>query len=454
MDEYALAWCKRLIGCRSVSADGTREISELCARELLEPAGIHAQVLASSEGPHQVNLFSLVKGSEPAGAPLVLNTHLDTVPPGDHSLWTQCGRDPFTARVADGRIYGLGAADTKLDFVAKALALISCGTPHRDVYLIATFGEERGLLGAKELAASGRLPRGALAYVGEASHLQVITAHKGLMAFELEIGFDPAPLAPNAVARIVFNGRAAHSSTPQLGRNAIREALATVTAHPNVEVRAINGGDAVNKVPAQCELLIAADTIGFPAGEPVASAPAHRIPSRALAALNQFIAALEDFADRAGPPEPDYAPPTMTCNAGMVSSTDRAITLRFELRPPPTLDLDVASTGAIAIVERLESDYPELRMAARRIRANPGFRGKLGGETVELAMAALARARLPLEQEVKAGCTEAGVYAAAGLEPVVFGPGPSTSVIHTANEYNFLDDVAGAMRFYGELLKL
>jgi acetylornithine deacetylase/succinyl-diaminopimelate desuccinylase-like protein len=78
----------------------------------------------------------------------------------------------------------------------------------------------------------------------------------------------------------------------------------------------------------------------------------------------------------------------------------------------------------------------------------------LAGETVELAMAALAAADLPLETGVKAGCTEAGVYASAGINPVVFGPGPSTGVIHAPNEYNLASEVEGAVRFYRELLQL
>jgi acetylornithine deacetylase/succinyl-diaminopimelate desuccinylase-like protein len=35
---------------------------------------------------------------------------------------------------------------------------------------------------------------------------------------------------------------------------------------------------------------------------------------------------------------------------------------------------------------------------------------------------------------------------------VVIGPGPSTGVIHAPNEYNFLSDVAAAVRFYRALL--
>jgi len=68
-------------------------------------------------------------------------------------------------------------------------------------------------------------------------------------------------------------------------------------------------------------------------------------------------------------------------------------------------------------------------------------------------MAALARAGLPLETDVKAGCTEAGVYATAGLRPVVIGPGPSVGVIHAPNEYNLLTQVEASVRFYSALLE-
>jgi acetylornithine deacetylase/succinyl-diaminopimelate desuccinylase-like protein len=54
----------------------------------------------------------------------------------------------------------------------------------------------------------------------------------------------------------------------------------------------------------------------------------------------------------------------------------------------------------------------------------------------------------------KAGCTEAGIYAAAGLEPIVIGPGPSTGVIHAPTEYTFLSDVEAAVRFYRALLEM
>jgi acetylornithine deacetylase/succinyl-diaminopimelate desuccinylase-like protein len=455
MDDNALAWCRRLVACRSVSNDGTRAIMEMCAREFLAPLGITAELLPSSNDREQVNLFAFIAGREAGSAPIVLNTHLDTVPPGDYSLWTECSGDPFNPTLKAGRIYGLGAADTKLDFAAKVLAL-AAGRPRRDVCLIATFGEERGLLGAREMAASGRLPRGALAYIGEASHLQVITAHKGLMAFELVVGFEPVHFRTQPLSRAVFSGRAAHSSTPRLGKNAIRDALEKWAANPAVPVLAINGGDAVNKVPARCELIIGGATPGFEGAaiEPLETTVSYRIPQDAMTAVARFVARLEQFADDNGPVEPDYAAPTLTCNAGVISSGEVSITLEFEMRPPPTLALQTVREGLSDMIERFKADFSGLTFIITEKRANPGFRSRLDGPTVELAMAALAKSGLPLDHGVKAGCTEAGVYADAGLEPIVFGPGPSTGVIHAPNEHNFVADVDGAIRFYTELLQL
>jgi acetylornithine deacetylase/succinyl-diaminopimelate desuccinylase-like protein len=455
-DPVIAALCKSLIAMPSVTRAGTRRIAEYCASEVLAPRGIQARLVASpNEGQDQVNLLALVAGTDRAATPLLLNTHLDTVPPGEPALWTECGGKPFEASINGDRIYGLGAADTKLDFLAKAIALAECGRPRRDVWLVGTFGEEHGLVGAKEFAASDMLPKNAIAMVGEPSHLKVITAHKGLMAFELSIYFDPVRVDRQFDARkIVFSGKAAHSSTPALGENAIVKALAAISSQSKLRLVSIDGGDAVNKVPARCEIVVAADTVAASDGstaEP-SGRSAHFIPRAAIEMLAQFTRALSEFADAIGPVEADYSAPTLTSNLGMVRTRDDAIVLEFEVRPPPSLPLGVVREGVDAIVQRLAQGVPALNLKLAEKRANPGFRSSDGSEAVELAMAALARAHLPLETGVKTGCTEAGVYAAAGIHPIVFGPGPSTGVIHAPNEYNLLSEVQAAIGFYRALL--
>jgi acetylornithine deacetylase/succinyl-diaminopimelate desuccinylase-like protein len=457
IDPAIVTMCKRLIAIPSVTGEGTQEIVEFCARELLAPYGIEGRRIASSkEGPEQVNLLAFIAGRNREATPLVLNTHLDTVPPGDPALWTECVGKPFEASIKGDRIYGLGAADTKLDFVAKAAALAQCGVPGRDVWLIGTFGEEHGLVGAKELAASGMLPRNAITMVGEPSHLQVITAHKGLMAYELAIEFIPTRIADEIEVRKTFHvGKAAHSSTPALGENAITKAMATISSKPSLQVVSIDGGDAVNKVPARCEVVVAAESaamLGAIHGEVIGRAT-HVISAQAISVVRQFIQALNHFAQSAGPAEPDYAAPTLTSNLGMINTRDNRIVIQFELRPPPSLALDVVRGGVNAIVHDLADGALNLKVKLTEKRANPGFRSSSGSEAVVLGMAALADANLPMENGVKAGCTEAGIYAAIGLQPIVFGPGPSTGVIHAPNEYNLLSEVEGAVRFYRALLQ-
>jgi acetylornithine deacetylase/succinyl-diaminopimelate desuccinylase-like protein len=451
-------WCRRLIACRSLTREGTRQIAELCAGDLLAPVGIEARLIPSpAEGDSQVNLVAAVRGEDPSLAPILLNTHLDTVPPGDNALWTKCGGDPFNATIDGDRIYGLGAADTKLDFVAKAAALAEVGRPRRNVWLVATFGEEHGLIGAKEIVAAGIVPRGALAFVGEPSMAEVVTAHKGIVFFHLELRFEPLALRqPVAARRAIFLGRSAHSSTPALGNNAILTALGAIADYPRPLVALISGGDAVNKVAARCELTVTGDVPELTAAaqiEPAAHPAQHVIPRAAIAALTAFISHLSDFANRNGPPEQGYASPTLTWNPGVIRSTDNSITLEFELRPPPSMSIDTVRAGVNQAAGTIAWLGEGVTVDLVERRANPGFRSPESSATVTLATAALAAAALPIKTAVKTGCTEAGIYAAAGLEPVVFGPGQSAGVIHAPNEYNLISQVEGATRFYRAILR-
>ena len=336
MDAALLDWCRRLIACRSVTAEGTRQIAELCAGEMLAPAGITARLMPSArEGGEQVNLVAAIRGRDPSQRPIVLNTHLDTVPPGAPELWTACGGDPFSARIDGDRIYGLGAADTKLDLAAKVFALSAVGAPRRDVYLVGTFGEEHGLAGAKEITEAAILPAGAMAFVGEPSRMEVVTAHKGLMMFELTLGFTPLRVdEPMQARRLTFAGKAAHSSTPALGVNAIEIALEAMAINLKHNLVAIVGGTAVNVVPARCDVVTATDlALDIPIGGAIESVVVNQpiaevVPFEVVTTMLRFTAALRSYADRGGGDEPDYAPPTLTCNPGVTAGSGAVLGVR------------------------------------------------------------------------------------------------------------------------------
>ena len=80
------------------------------------------------------------------------------------------------------------------------------------------------------------------------------------MVFELRLGFTPLRIdEPMQVRRLTFAGKAAHSSTPALGINAIEIALEAMAINLKLNLAAISGGTAVNVVPARCDVVVATD---------------------------------------------------------------------------------------------------------------------------------------------------------------------------------------------------
>jgi succinyl-diaminopimelate desuccinylase len=149
--------------------------------------------------PGRDNVVVHVPGVDRAAPPICLEAHMDTVD-------VEGMEDPFAPHVADGKLHGRGACDTKASLAAMMLAvkrlLRANASLPRGVVLVAAADEEYGQAGVRCLARSG-LPLGA-AIVGEPTGLRVIPAHKG-----------------QVYLRIATRGRAAHTSVPERGANAI-----------------------------------------------------------------------------------------------------------------------------------------------------------------------------------------------------------------------------------------
>ncbi len=71
------------------------------------------------EEPGRDNLVGVLKG-QGDGRSLILNGHIDTVPPGDPDTWKW--KDPWSGRIENENLYGLGSADMKGGVVAMAKA--------------------------------------------------------------------------------------------------------------------------------------------------------------------------------------------------------------------------------------------------------------------------------------------------------------------------------------------
>jgi len=110
-------------------------------QSILEREGI--PVTRYESGPGRSIIVARLKGTGPA-KPLMLLHHMDVVP-ADASRWA---RDPFSAEIADGKLWGRGSFDMKGPGVAHLYAFIALKRRNvplkRDVILMAVPDEEVG----------------------------------------------------------------------------------------------------------------------------------------------------------------------------------------------------------------------------------------------------------------------------------------------------------------------
>lgn len=224
-----------------------------------EDYGFRVERFEAADLEGKVNVVASI--GPPGTDGLVLTGHMDVVPT-EGQPWSS---DPFVVTSREGRLYGRGTADMKgfLAATLHALARIAPDSLRRELVLVWTHDEEVGCLGSGRLvgdlqAKGRRLPAACL--VGEPTDFRILRMHPGHVGMEVEI-----------------TGRAAHSSRPDLGVNAIEAAAEAVEivrgvaaelqhepAHADllerpwvaVNTARIAGGSAINIVPDRCVVQI------------------------------------------------------------------------------------------------------------------------------------------------------------------------------------------------------
>ncbi len=246
---------------RLVAFDTTSHLSNLPLVEFLsdylDRPGVRIQALPTEQGD-KANLVVSAGPAPQDGSGLVLSGHTDVVPAAEPD-WRS---DPFTIIEIGDTLVARGAADMKgfLAVATNRFAATDLPRLESPLVLLFTHDEETGTLGARRFSETwtdpSALPRSVV--IGEPTSLQVVRAHKGMLRL-----------------RLAFEGKAAHSGYPHLGRSAIEPAAEAIVAlaalrremeaerpphgeqFPEVPFAALNvgtvtGGSAANVIPAQC----------------------------------------------------------------------------------------------------------------------------------------------------------------------------------------------------------
>ncbi len=412
-----IAAARDLVAADTVSARGNAAVIPVVTR-LAGACGLPVELLP--EGPRNANLLIRLPGA-PARDPLLFVTHTDTVDAGPRERWT--ATDPWTLRVDGDRLYGLGAADTKLDLLAKLAALerLSGRSLSRGVALLGTFGEEIGLLGAKSFVRGGLLRPRAVA-CGEPSSLRIVHAHKGYLVARVRLPGGGGEV--REVCSRTFTGKAAHSARPLLGENAIEKAL----VDPLAGVVRVRGGQGANSVPASCE-------VGLASGPSPLPLDAIR---RVIARWHALVAALEPRSDGR------FSPPETVSNVGLLDASPAGTEILLDARLLPGHE-------PARLARAYEEEVRALGGAVVFERDNPAVWTDPEGPLVSAARATSRALGLSDAPVTKATNTEAAAF--AGLcEAIVFGPGESTGNAHSPNEYGSLSQILRAADWYERLV--
>ena len=214
---------------------------------------------------------------------LILQGHVDVVPPGDRSRWSH---DPFEPILLGDRVVGRGACDMKAGVAAIVAAVAALGPDLRRVppfAVHAVIGEEDGGLGA--FATLQRGHTGAACVIPEPTGLQLITANAGSLTFRIEI---PGLATHGSTAYAGFSALDGylpiHAGLRELAarRNAdVEPLLAHLPVAYPLSVGRVRAGDWPSSVP---DRLVAEGRYGLRVAEDPAAAMAELEAAVAVAA--------------------------------------------------------------------------------------------------------------------------------------------------------------------------
>ena len=437
--------CRKFIAIDSTPGNGSMELARFAA-DLCQQAGLNVELQVEMLGGlEQANVIARPVSGFP-DEEILLQTHLDTVDPGNYALWTKTGSNPFNASIYQNALYGLGSADVKLDFICKLKAL---ETFHGVAWkvppvLVGTFGEESGMVGAVKLIRKKKI-RARRALVGEATDMKLIHAMKGFATVEIVVPFSDEEKAFHyrhangesmSTRSKIFVGKAAHSADPKSGDSAISKMLDYMSKLPEgLVVMEVEGGISSNTVPAHA--VVEFDMVGGLTGTLITK----------LSKVTQAIGCLErDFQNHH---DGSFDPPFPTLNIGMVRTREDHVILSGCCRLTPSIGNELYRNW----MDDLHDACVSVGASFRVTDYKQPFRTPASSEFVLACQAELSRQGMDAGIATQSSANEANIFSRFGIECVVIGPGRGAGNSHAPDEHVRISRLEEAIRFYSGVIE-
>ncbi len=228
-----------LIKFDSSTKSGVNEAIAYCEQWLMEQ-GLPVKKI-ENQGYHML-VCEIGQGDQT----IVLNGHIDVV---------EAEENQYEPYLAEGELYGRGAADMKAGVAASMMALSQLKDEELSAKVmlqIVPDEETGGVYGTKYLTENGYL--GDFIICGEPTNMGIGIQAKGVVQLDITV-----------------SGKPAHGSRPWEGDNAITKAISLYEEilelpfaqesssfynSPSINLAKIKGGNVYNKVPDQCEMSL------------------------------------------------------------------------------------------------------------------------------------------------------------------------------------------------------
>lgn len=439
--------CRKAIAMDSSPQASTVDLVNYFEK-LATDLGLHVEVQHEMQnGITQANILVRINPFVAGQNEFLLQAHLDTVDPNNFSLWKKNNFNPFDAVIEDGKIYGLGSAEVKLDFLCKLKALVQLKNMkfnNLQPVLVGTFGEETGMQGTLKLIRKNKI-NAKYALIGEPSDLKIINAAKGFATVEMRIPFSQEEIEYKKIKSSseststqtkIFSGKSAHSSTPHLGDSSATKLFEYLTKMPdNVVIVDIDAGTRLNMIPSQAmvELDVAASF----------KEPVIKKINYLFHAMNNVQIEMQSIKDF------QFEPQFSTISVGIIRTFEDHILIGGSCRILPNVKQEEYEKWMQMISVACEKVGAEFRLQDYK---RP-FRTDENSVLIKGALAELEKLGHKSECMSLASTNEASLFSRVGIECICIGPGLREKNVHTANEHVEIKHLEVMTSFYQKMIE-
>lgn len=440
--------CRHLIAIDTSPTQGNKRAAEWLAR-LATDMGLVVDLQPEiNRDVENANIF-IRSTAQRCDYEFMFESHLDTADPGPFELWKRTRHNPFEASIVEGKIYGLGAADCKLDLLCKLEALKQFSKERTSLgslspVVVGTFGEHEGMTGALRQIRKNKVS-GKLAVIGEPSNLQVLVAGKGSARVEIRIPYETDENVfreehnlreSTSTMSKSFHGKSAHSSMPHLGESAVKKLFDYLKSLPeDLVIMEVEGGVNFNTIPSTAFLEIDPFS-GF-------KMPMSKKLRHIVRAIEKLEMKFSQFKDA------DFNPSTPTFCVGSIRTRESSVDIEGIVGITPKISNETYEAWIKEFGELCQQVGADFRVNDYK---RP-YRTDAKSNLVRSSQDILTKMGRSSEVGTHSSTNEASLFSRVGIECISFGPGAREGNIHTPEEHVKLEDLKAAVEFYRQLME-